>query len=161
MKSRSTWFLWPLILLPLAGATLLYFCYPKLLTGDYAEITVESVTSTRPGEVEIRYRGRISRGTWFDGGPVGRWGCDPTSPEFGRPLRIEEVDGPVVLKIYTIRNDQGSLGTPGEVFQRISVQPGKTYRIRPDRPLTLFRYIAYDGVDVEKSLRVGSHSDLP
>ena len=142
--ARSAWFLWPLIALPLGGAAVL-FLYPKLLTGDFAEITIESITSPAPGEAEIRYRGRISHGTGLTGSL-----CTELPGIARRPRRLEGAS----LTIYTLRNERGDLGTPAEVLGRLSVQPGKSYRIRPDRPLALFRYVAFDGAQAEMTLSV-------
>lgn len=151
MKSRSIWFLWPLILLPLAGTIFLFLC-PKILTGDYAEITIDSIGSPEPGMVEILYHGQISHGTHFSGSTPGAVSTEGSTfaGVARRPWRLEECK----MTIYTIRNEAGKLATPQEALGRLSVQIGKTYRIRPGRPLALLRYIASDGDLAEMSLAV-------
>lgn len=153
MKSKSIWFLWPLFLIPLAGGAI-FLLFPKVFTGDFAEITIDSVKSPAPGEVEIRYRGRISSGTWIDAG-ISYREYTPPSRFPARPQRLEGNGTDQAMNFYTIRNDQGELATPEEVLRRMRVQAGRTYRIRPDRPLTLFRYMSFDGEVVERALHVG------
>ena len=144
------WFLWVLIPLPLAGAVALYF-YPKVLTGDYAEITIDSIASPGPGEVELRFHGRLSQMTYFSGGA---WERGEEGPGFaGRPRRLEDH----VMKVYTIRNDRGDLASSAEALGRLRVQAGRSYRIRPNRPLTIFKYDTFDGDVAELTFTVLPH----
>ncbi len=155
MKSHSTWFLCPLILLPLAGAAAFLLC-PKIYTGDFAEITIESITPTRPGDIVIRYRGRMSVGSRLEEvvrrhDREYRTARGRTNGRLrGRPAAVE----PQTLPIYSICNERGLPGQSAETLARLQVQAGRSYRIRPGRPLTIYRYAASDGVLTERYLEV-------
>jgi hypothetical protein len=160
--SRSTWFLWLLVLLGVVASAAFLFL-PKLVTGDFAEITIDAVTPTGPGEVEIRYRGRISTGTWlstarpWDSFRSGFEAKPGLSSCLGRARPLAANGGASCLMIYSIRDDQGRLAGPDDARDRISLKPGQSYLVRPSRPACIYRYTTSEGESTELSFKVGSY----
>jgi hypothetical protein len=59
--------------------------------------------------------------------------------------------------IYSIRDDQGRLAGPDDARERIALKPGRSYLVRPGRPVCIYRYTPSEGEPTELTFKVGGY----
>jgi len=128
-----------LLLLPVALWLVLLTCYPKLATGDFCNVHIETLKVHDNGQIDIAYATRTSGGTGheevsepyssgsggFGGGPWPHCGHASSS--------------------HAIQAD-GVTPAAKEVRKALLVQEGKTYRVTLGKPLYFYDFKDKKGV---------------
>lgn len=142
-----------------AGALLLlgYLGFPKIFTGDYADIKIESIAATSDGKVTLRIAETISCGTpvfvqifkdrKYAGGSRGE----------GRgtfPRRPSHEESAVTFDLNPERTPVAGRFEDSILFKRLLVRAGEFHPLRADQMLTLFDFRAADGARYSGFIRV-------
>lgn len=147
-----------LLLLPIVTTALLLLSFPKLLTGDYLEVTVKDVQDD-DGRLRFDLETTMSSGTGFRltyrDAPIEGFHFEgditntiPTWSKRG-PLMIRLIFQPDVL-----------LRSTELVCDVATVKPGETFHVTPDHPLTLAILRLSNGAHVKCLLQIHSESRL-
>lgn len=127
--------------------------FPKLITGDYYQLTVASIQVDECGQTEVKVEGTKSCNTtdslWFyvngirqSGGGVG-WSS-------GFPGWPGASASTVVFPLDPQHKDRDRATLLG----RLKVVEGETYMVRPGNPLTLYLFTEEDGTVYEARIEV-------
>jgi hypothetical protein len=150
-------------ILLLGGGTVVLF--PKLVTGDYARITVDYIQINAEGEAGLAYPGTQSSGTWVtERFLVDGQGEPPLSgrDSGGFPPWPESCPGTLTFTLFDVRDRAAGKRVPerAELAERMTVTVGETYVVRPGRPLTVFRFTDSHGRVHEGQIEVWRWSAL-
>ena len=152
MRANIQKVLHPLLIALAAGAVLclaIVGLFPKLITGDYCQITIVSIHVDERGQTELIWKGVHSSGTshysWGSvngvrqaGGGGGSGGGFPAWPvTCGATVHFP-------LKSHDEDVDRATL------LSRLKVLEGETYMIRPGKPLTFYQFRDSDGTLYER-----------
>ncbi|HWC60289.1 MAG TPA: hypothetical protein VHC44_11395 [Verrucomicrobiae bacterium] len=138
---------------------IVFILFPKAFTGDYADITIENVTSTPGGKVTIRFASVASYGT-----PVSvqlfkeRKYVSGTRDEsrgslLRRPVGRERV---VSFNLDPEGTATSEHFEDSPLFKRLLVKAGTVYHLHGEQTLTLFDFMAADGARYTGFIRVGA-----
>ena len=145
----------------LAGGLLamVFIVFPKVFTGDCADVTIKNITSTPDGKVTILFASVASYGT-----PVSvqlfkdrKYASGTRDESRGWLLRRP------VSREHTVSfnlNPEGAvIGGHFEdspLFKRLLVRIGKVYHLQGEQTLTLFDFMAGDGARYTGFIRVSA-----
>jgi hypothetical protein len=136
------------VLLLLSGIYLTF--NPNLITGRSARVTITSITIDEQAGAKVSFDGTCSGNTWegfrmiTDGVGQDRGGAMGGGGFPGFPARINMTVG-FDLVGPGDRGPDRQIPDRETLAKRILVEAGRTYVVRVDRPLTLYRFTDGDG----------------
>jgi hypothetical protein len=131
--------LWMLLLAPLFVAILLLICFPKLLTGDFVEVTVVSIENYGSGFVIKMDAWESSRTGWgasLNYGPNTGLGTSSESlPHWSHFIPSWPKHTLITVNLgLNVDNLRPEAGNPMDV---LTIKQGETFRVRPSHPFTI------------------------
>jgi hypothetical protein len=151
-------FIIPTVLFLVGGLVISLF--PKLVTGDYCQVTIDSIQIEDNGLATIAYTTMTSNGTCLasrytvdgaiQGGASSEAHIFPPRPSRGAHNDVFALD-PDLLRPFTALDQAPRDGTRGG---RIKVMEKQTYDVWPDEPLTLYHFEGADGKVYEGILEI-------
>lgn len=137
-------------LLAIAGGVivLIFVVYPKIITGDYADVIIKSVAASSSGDVTLRIATTASADTpvliqiFKDRKYVGGIRDDGHGGWWRRPVNRLNV---VSFDLNPEKTPVNGNFEDSPLFKRLLVQPGKIYHLRGEETLRLFDFQTADG----------------
>lgn len=144
-----------------AGALLIviYMVFPKVFTGDYADLTLESITATPEGKVTLRVAWVASSGTpvyiqLFKDRKYAGGTRSAASSVF--PRRATHGMSVVSFDLNPERAAAAGRFEDSLLFRRLLVHAGQTHHLYGDQVLKLFDFKAADGARYTGFVRVNA-----
>lgn len=161
VPSRAKRILNVLRILAVTGVIVAVACiaFPKILTGDFADITVQGITTTPNGKVTVRFTSRASCGTpifvqlFKNKHYVGGTREENNGGFFRRPVSREQT---ISFNLNPEGAPAGARFEDSPLYARLLIQAGHVYHLKGQQVLTLFNFSAGDGARYSGFIRLSA-----